>query len=74
MHVHLVLRFFLISWLFINQSGHSIYLIKAEYLSYRMVPVILLLVKEFKIYVLKRTKIYISFQSSFLTWIDHLII
>ena len=35
------------------------YQIKAEYLSYRMVPVILLLVKEFKIYVLKSTKIII---------------
>ena len=48
--------FSLISWLSINQFGHTIYQIKAESLSYRMVPVILLLVKEFKIYVLKRTK------------------
>ena len=51
--------FAVISWLCINQSGHNIYQIEAEYLSYRMVPVILLLVKEFKIYVLKRTKIVI---------------
>ena len=49
--------FSLISWLCISQSGHNIYQIKAEYLSYRMITVIVLLVKEFKIYVLKRTKI-----------------
>ena len=35
------------------------YQIKAEYVSYRMVPVVVLLVKEFKIYVSKRTKIVI---------------
>ena len=29
----------LISWLFISQSGHTIYQIKAEYLNYRMVLV-----------------------------------
>ena len=52
-HVHLVLHFLLC----INQSGHNIYQIEAEYLSYRMVPVMLLLVKEFKVYVLKRTEI-----------------
>ena len=52
MHVHLDV-------LFIGQSGHTIYQIEAEYLSYRMVPVILLLVKGIKIYVLKRTQIVI---------------
>ena len=51
--------FSLISWLFISQSGHTIYQIKAGYLNYRMVPVILLLVKGFKIFVLKSTKIVI---------------
>ena len=51
--------FSLISWLFIGQSGHNIYQIKAECLSPRMVPVIVLLMKEFKIYVIKRTEIYI---------------
>ena len=57
--------FSLISWLCINQSGHNIYQIEAGYLSYRMVTVMLLLVKEFKIYVLKRTKIDI-FSHQFL--------
>ena len=44
-----------------------IYKIKAEYLSYRLVPVILLLPKEFKIYVLKRGKkdIFSNVDSSF---------
>ena len=51
--------FSLIIWLFIGQSRHNIYQIKAECLSCRMVPAILLLMKEFKIYVIKRTKIYI---------------
>ena len=54
--------FSLIYWLFISHSGHTIYQIKAEYLRYRMVPVTLLLVKEFKLYVFKKTKIDISFH------------
>ena len=44
--------FSLISWLSVSQSGHTIYQIKAKYLSYCMVLIILLLVKTFKIYVL----------------------
>ena len=40
-----------------SQSGHTINQIKAEYLGYRMVPCISLLVKEFKIHDMKRTKI-----------------
>ena len=51
--------FSLISLLFISQSGHTIYQIKAEYLS--------------KIYVLKRTEIDIFVHYLFKTWIAHLI-
>ena len=44
----------------IHQSiWNTIYQIKAEYLSYRMIPVIVSSLKEFKIYVSKRTKIVI---------------
>ena len=57
--------FSLIFWLLISQSGHTIYQIKAEYLNYRMVPVILLLAKEFKIYVLKSKKNDIFFHHFF---------
>ena len=56
--------FSLISWLYTSQSGHKIilsYQIKAEYPSYQMVSFILLLVKNFKIYVLNRTKIVSAF-------------
>ena len=31
----------MISWLFINQTGHYTYQIKAEYLSYNMVSIIM---------------------------------
>ena len=48
-----------------GQSGHNIYQIKAECLSYRMVPVILLLIKEPKIYVLKITKFDLFFHHFF---------
>ena len=48
--------FSLISWLFINASGHEIYQTKAEYLTYWMVSVILLLVMGLHICVLKSTK------------------
>ena len=65
--------FSLISWLFISQYGHTIYQIKAEYLNYRMVPVILLLVKEFKIYVSRSTKIVIFFHHFLSSWIAHLL-
>ena len=57
--------FSLTSELFITQSEPTIYQIKAEYLSYQILPVILLLIKEFKIYVLKRMKIVIFFHNFF---------
>ena len=66
MHVHLHgCALPLISWLLISQSGHTIYQIKAECLNYGMIPVILLLAKEFKIYVLKSTKNVIFFHHFF---------
>ena len=49
----------LISWLFINQSRRTIYQIEAEYISYCMALIILLLVKELTNYVLKSTKVFI---------------
>ena len=46
-HSRNVSKISLIPWLFINQSEHTI---NVEYLSYLMVTIISLLVKEFKIY------------------------
>ena len=63
MHPGFVLS--LISWLFFSQYRHTIYQIRARYLSYRMVPVISILVKGFKIYVLKRAKFDIFFHTFF---------
>ena len=64
-YVHLVLRFL---W-YLSYSSFNLdvllYQIKAEYLSYRIVPVILLLVKAVKKNVLKRTKIVIFFHNFF---------
>ena len=63
--------FSLISWLLISQSGHTIYQIKAEYLNYRMVPVISLY-HYIIIYVLKSTKVvifshhFVNVDSSFI--------
>ena len=41
--------FSLINWLFITQSGHDTYQIKAEDVSYLMVIFILLLIRNLKI-------------------------
>ena len=48
--------FSLISWLCISQSGHNIYQIKAECLSYRMVPVITIVGKGVQNICIKENK------------------
>ena len=41
--------FSMISWLFVTQSGHDAYQIKAEYPRYSMISLILLLIGNLKI-------------------------
>ena len=57
--------FSLISLEFMNQFKHNIHQKEAEYLSYSRVSSILLLVKKYKIYVIKSTKNLIFFLNSF---------
>ena len=62
----------MISLVSINQSGHNIYQMKAEYISYRRVSSIFILVKGLEKYVLKNTKMpifschfFYNYDSSF---------
>ena len=57
--------FSLISWLLITQSEHNIYQIEAEYLSYLMISIILLLTRNSKMQVVKNTKILIFHHNLF---------
>ena len=62
--------FSLISWLFLSQSGHTMYRIKAEYLIYQMVPVILLLVICWQTICIKENKL--TFFSTIVFSVDSL--
>ena len=54
-----------IYWLFINQFRNEIYQMKAEYVNYAMVLLILLVIKYLKKYVLNGTKISIFCNNIF---------